>query len=166
MGLVILRVKMLLSVYAHFVVVGLAIRNSKSTHPRDQVTKRSVVQKIWDIIFEKMYFLSMYSSDWNQKNISGYSEFDQRSRSNQFVHAGGPRRWGNIELRQYRAEGTWLWLRKNQTEEHGAGKALYGVVPEGLFTFLGSLYKVVTKTTSETLVYHFERQTARKFLFF
>ena len=39
---------------------------------------------------------------------------------------------------------------------------MYGVVPKGLLTFLGSLYKEVTKTTSGTLVYRFERQTARK----
>ena len=38
----------------------------------------------------------------------------------------------------------------------------YGVVPKGLLTFLGSLYKEVAKTTSGTLVYRFERQTARK----
>ena len=38
---------------------------------------------------------------------------------------------------------------------------LYGVVPKGLLTFLGSLYKEVAKTTSGTLVYRFERQTAR-----
>ena len=36
-----------------------------------------------------------------------------------------------------------------------------GVVPEGLLTFLASLYKEVAKTT-ETLVYRFERQTATK----
>ena len=33
---------------------------------------------------------------------------------------------------------------------------------KGLLTFLGSLYKEVTKTTSGTLVYRFKRQTARK----
>ena len=38
----------------------------------------------------------------------------------------------------------------------------HGVVPKGLFIFLGSLYKEVAKTTSGTLVYRFERQTARK----
>ena len=38
----------------------------------------------------------------------------------------------------------------------------YGVVPKGLLTFPDSLYKEVAKTTSRTLVYHFERQTARK----
>ena len=38
----------------------------------------------------------------------------------------------------------------------------YGVVPKGLLTFLGSLHKQVAKTTSGTLVYRFERQTARK----
>ena len=38
----------------------------------------------------------------------------------------------------------------------------YGVVPKGLLTFLGSLYKEVAKSTSRTLVYRFERQTARK----
>ena len=37
----------------------------------------------------------------------------------------------------------------------------YAVVPKGL-TFLGSLYKKSAKTTSGTLVYRFERQTARK----
>ena len=37
----------------------------------------------------------------------------------------------------------------------------YGVVPEGLLTFLGSLYNEVAKTTSGTLVYRFESQTAR-----
>ena len=36
------------------------------------------------------------------------------------------------------------------------------MVPKGLLTFLGSLYKEVAKTTSGTLVYRFERQTARK----
>ena len=38
----------------------------------------------------------------------------------------------------------------------------YGVVPKGLLTFLGSLYKVVAKTTSGTLVYRFERQNRQK----
>ena len=38
----------------------------------------------------------------------------------------------------------------------------YGVVPKGLLTFLGNLCKEVAKTTSGTLVYRFERQTARK----
>ena len=38
----------------------------------------------------------------------------------------------------------------------------YGVVPKGLLTFPDSLYKEVAKTTSRTLVYRFERQTARK----
>ena len=38
----------------------------------------------------------------------------------------------------------------------------YGVVPKGLLTFLGSFYKKVVKTTPGTLVYRFERQTARK----
>ena len=41
----------------------------------------------------------------------------------------------------------------------------YGVVPKVLLTFLGSLYKEVAKTTSGTLVYRFERQTARKKVF-
>ena len=44
-------------------------------------------------------------------------------------------------------------------------KQVYGVVPKGLLTFLGSLYKEVAKTTSGTLVYRFERQTARIFSF-
>ena len=39
---------------------------------------------------------------------------------------------------------------------------LYTVVPKGLLTFLGSLYKEVLKTTLATLVYCFQRQTARK----
>ena len=38
----------------------------------------------------------------------------------------------------------------------------YGVVAKGLLTFLGSLYKEVAKTTSEILVYVFERQNATK----
>ena len=38
----------------------------------------------------------------------------------------------------------------------------YGVVAKGLLTFLGSFYKEVAKTTPGTLVYHFERQTARR----
>ena len=37
----------------------------------------------------------------------------------------------------------------------------YGMVPEGL-SFFGSLYKEGAKTTSETSVYHFKRQTARR----
>ena len=36
------------------------------------------------------------------------------------------------------------------------------VVPKGLLTFLGSLYEEIAKTTFGTLVYRFERQTARK----
>ena len=36
------------------------------------------------------------------------------------------------------------------------------MVPEGLLTFLGSLYKEGAKTTPGTLVYRFERQAARK----
>ena len=43
-----------------------------------------------------------------------------------------------------------------------ANSSWYGVVPKGLLTFLGSLYKEVAKTTSGTFVYRFERQTARK----
>ena len=39
---------------------------------------------------------------------------------------------------------------------------LYEVVPKGLLTFLDSLYKEVAKITPGTLVYRFERQTARK----
>ena len=39
---------------------------------------------------------------------------------------------------------------------------IYGVVPKGLLTFLGSLYKEGVKTAPGTLVYRFERQTARK----
>ena len=42
---------------------------------------------------------------------------------------------------------------------------IYGVVPKGLLTFLGSLYKEVMKTTSGALVYRFERQNRQeKFL--
>ena len=41
-------------------------------------------------------------------------------------------------------------------------KCIYGAVPKGLLTFLGSLFKEVAKTASGTLVYCFERQTARK----
>ena len=43
-------------------------------------------------------------------------------------------------------------------EEQRSLKGVYRVVPNGLLTFLGSLYKEVTKTTSRTLVYHFERE--------
>ena len=43
--------------------------------------------------------------------------------------------------------------------------AAYEIDPKGLLTFLGSLYKEVAKTTSGTLVYCFERQTARKKFF-
>ena len=46
------------------------------------------------------------------------------------------------------------------SSDHG-----YGVVPKGLLTYLGSLYNEVAKTTSGTLVYRFERQTARKKIF-
>ena len=38
----------------------------------------------------------------------------------------------------------------------------YGVVPKGLLTFLGNLYKEVAKITSGTVVSRFERETARK----
>ena len=42
------------------------------------------------------------------------------------------------------------------------GSELYlnRVVPKGLLTFLGSLYKEVAKTAPGTLVYRFESQTA------
>ena len=40
--------------------------------------------------------------------------------------------------------------------------SVYGVVPEGLLTFLGSLYKEGAKTTPGTLVYLFERQRPEK----
>ena len=40
------------------------------------------------------------------------------------------------------------------------------MVLKGLLTFLGSLYKEGAKTTSGTLVYRFEKQTARKKHFF
>ena len=39
---------------------------------------------------------------------------------------------------------------------------LYGVVAKGLLTLFGSFYKEVAKTTPGTLVFRFERQTARK----
>ncbi|WP_419602533.1 hypothetical protein, partial [Thiolapillus sp.] len=42
------------------------------------------------------------------------------------------------------------------------GYTFYGVVPKGLLTFLGSLYKEGAKTTPGTLVYRFERQIDRK----
>ena len=45
----------------------------------------------------------------------------------------------------------WGWL----------GIGSNGVVPKGLLTFLGSLYKEVAKTTSGTLGYRFDGQTAR-----
>ena len=41
-------------------------------------------------------------------------------------------------------------------------RGIYGVVPEGLLTFLGSLYKGGAKASPGTLVYRFKRQTARK----
>ena len=44
-----------------------------------------------------------------------------------------------------------------------AKEQAYEIVPKGLLIFLGSLYKESAKTTPETLVYRFERQTARKF---
>ena len=47
-----------------------------------------------------------------------------------------------------------LWIGSKLTS--------YGLVPKGLLTFLGSLYKQVAKTTSGSLVYRFARQTARK----
>ena len=49
-----------------------------------------------------------------------------------------------------------------QPSGHWHDRLLYGVVLKGLLTFLGSLYKEVAKTTPGTLVYRFERQTARK----
>ena len=45
------------------------------------------------------------------------------------------------------------------------GYTFYGVVPKGLLTFLGSLYKEGAKTTPGALVYRFERQTAGIFFF-
>ena len=48
---------------------------------------------------------------------------------------------------------------------HDALEEAYGVVPKGLLTFLGSLYKAVANTTSGTLVCRFERQTAKIYLY-
>ena len=45
-------------------------------------------------------------------------------------------------------------------------RCVYRVVPKGLLASLDSLYKEIPKTTSGTLVYRFERQTARKKYFF
>ena len=49
-----------------------------------------------------------------------------------------------------------------QRQDHLLVTNACGVVQKGLLTFLGSLHKEVAKTTSGTLVYRFERQTARK----
>ena len=49
-----------------------------------------------------------------------------------------------------------------QTRHTILSTAVYGVVPKGLLTLLCSLYKEVAKTTSGTLMYPFEKQTARK----
>ena len=51
------------------------------------------------------------------------------------------------------------------TEDEGTCEAQafsYGAAPKGLLTFLGSLHKLGAKTTSGTLVYRFERETAEK----
>ena len=48
---------------------------------------------------------------------------------------------------------------------HIVNTPLYGVVPKGLLTFLGSLYKEVAKTASGTLMYRLERQTGEKKFF-
>ena len=57
----------------------------------------------------------------------------------------------------------WPWFEPTTSHhEVGALPLSYGVVPKELLTFLGSLYKEVSKTTSGTLVYRFDRQTARK----
>ena len=63
-----------------------------------------------------------------------------------------------VQYRDFRFLGRNMPMRKTYT----AHTHHYGVVPKGLSTFLGSLYKEVAKTTSGTLVYRFERQTARK----
>ena len=49
-----------------------------------------------------------------------------------------------------------------QQQQTNKPTVVYGVLPKGLLTFLGRLYKKVAKTISGTLVYRVERQTARK----
>ena len=51
-------------------------------------------------------------------------------------------------------------IRYGTPSKHHKLFASYGVVPKGLLTFLGSLYKEVSKTTPGILVYRFERKTA------
>ena len=71
----------------------------------------------------------------------------------------------NTDDRQaYDRLGSGRYQRYPQQNQHGDQND--GMVPEGLLTFLGSLYKEVAKTTPGTLVYRFERQTATKIYFF
>ena len=42
---------------------------------------------------------------------------------------------------------------------------VFGVVPKGLLTFLGSFYKEIAKSTLVILICRFERQTTRKKIF-
>ena len=48
------------------------------------------------------------------------------------------------------------------TAIHTLPQLCYRVVPKRLLTFLGTVYKGCARTTPGTLVYRFERQTARK----
>ena len=67
------------------------------------------------------------------------------------------------------AEGEGVTARSEGQREVGTDievTTVYGMVPKGLLTFLGSLYKEGAKTTSGTLVYSFQRQTARRQYFF
>ena len=64
---------------------------------------------------------------------------------------------------------SWSTLLTNQARGRASKRARereccysYVVVPKGLLTFVGSLYKAGAKTSSGTLVCRFERQNARK----
>ena len=86
---------------------------------------------------------------WNTKTLSAAGKFQE------LTHEIGRYRWNNSGLCEMR------WKNSKKKKKKSTGD-FYGVVPKGLFTLFGSLHKEVAKTTSGTLMYFFERQTARQ----
>ena len=95
------------------------------------------------------------------------TEFESHGQRTGHVSRGGNRwRWcrcqASVALHICIPSWQYLHVQRGYVNRTSSRTQAYGVVPKGLLTFLGSLYKEAAKTTSGTLVYRFERQTARK----
>ena len=114
----------------------------------------------------------VWGTPQNETETSGGGRFDRSYRPRRTILGGG--RFGISHRRTLSriVSQAAMWTRSLSPSlailKQTSGQmpaVFYGVVSKRLLTFLCSLYKEVTKTTSGTLVYRFERQTARKKFF-